>query len=323
MKNKKIIITALKLMIAITLILAFTNQFKQKAQAATPSGKIALKSSYSGTIQLFDRKGKAATTTKTINGKKTTVAATIKSGKTIKYYGNPLLIQGKKVTNPASKDYHYETASYINVGNKHYIKSLNVKSMDGQNVLILSANSYIYNKNGHRTSYKGLTLIPKYMLLKTTASTHTTTKNDKYYYFANLSESKKRSLKTTTINGKLYYPLSSNAYVLANNIGLVNGNTLYQASGTTTATILNKIHILNYQFKTTNKVLKVGKKVKVDATKVSGEGDSAALYFGIAGTKGKKAQYIYWGDDAEYGMDQQSTTDEYQGNFNLDNHLSN
>ena len=112
-------------------------------------------------------------------------------------------------------------------------------------------------------------------------------------------------------------------YIRASNVGYINGNTVYQASGTTTATILNKIHVLDNKLKTTNKALKVGKKVKVDATKVTGQGDSAALYFRIAGTKGNNAQYIYWGDYSEYGMDQESTTDEFQGNFNLANHLAN
>lgn len=50
--------------------------------------------------------------------------------------------------------------------------------MDGQNVLILSSNSRIYDKNGHRTTFNGLSLIPKYMLVKTPAKTHATTKND-------------------------------------------------------------------------------------------------------------------------------------------------
>ncbi len=195
--------------------------------------------------------------------------------------------------------------------------------MDGQNVLILSSNSRIYDKNGHRTTFNGLSLIPKYMLVKTPAKTHATTKNDVFYYFSNLSGSKKRSLNTTTIKGKPFYALGNGAYIYASNVGFVNGNTLYQASGTTTATILNKIHVLNNKLKSTSKLLKIGQKVKVDATKTTGEGDEAGLYFRIAGTKGKNAQYIYWGDDAEYGMDQESTTDEFQGNFNLDNHLAN
>lgn len=304
---------------------AFINQPTHMVQAATQSlkQKVVLKKSFNGTIQVFNSKGNAATTTQTINGKKMKAASTVKAGQTFKYYGKPVLIQGKKVDSKTSKNYHYTTASYINIGKKRYIKSLNVSSMDGQNVLILSANSRIYDRNGSRITYNGLSLIPKYMLVETSAKTHAATKNDQYFYFSNLSESKKRSLAVTIIKGKPFYAIGKNAYIYAANVGYVNGNTLYQTSGTTIATILNKIHVLNSKLKTTSKLLKIGQKVKVDATKVTGKGDSAALYFRIAGTKGKNAQYIYWGDDAEYGMDQESTTDEFQGNFNLANHLAN
>ncbi len=325
MKNKKLMAIAAAALISTVPAAFLINQPTHTVQAATQSlkQKVVLKKSFNGTIQVFNSKGNAATTTQTINGKKWKAAATVKAGQTFKYYGNPVLIQGSKIDSKTSKNYHYTTASYINIGKKRYIKSLNVSSMDGQNVLILSANSRVYDKNGSRTSYNGLTLIPKYMLVKTAAKTHATTKSDKYYYFSNLSESKKRSLTVTTIKGKPYYSLGKGAYISAANVGFVNGNTLYQASGTTTATILNKIHVLNNKLKSTSKLLKIGQKVKVDATKVTGKGDSAALYFRIAGTKGKNAQYIYWGDDAEYGMDQESTTDEFKGNFNLTNHLAN
>lgn len=325
MKKKKLAIIAATLLISVAPAVALINQPVHTVQATKQSlkDKVTLKKSFNGTIQVFNHKGNAATTTKTVNGKKLTSASMVKAGQTFKYYGSPVLIQGKKITDTANKSYHYATASYVNIGKKRYIKSINVSSMDGQNVLVLSANSRIYNKNGQRTTYNGLTLIPKYMLLKTTDKTHVATKNDKYYYFSNLSGSKKRSLKSYTINGKLYYALGKNAYIAAANVGFINGNTTYQAYGKTTATILKKIHVLDNKLKPTAKALKVGQEVKVDATKVTGKGDGAALYFRIAGTKGKNAQYIFWGDDAEYGMDQESTTDEFQGNFNLNNHLAN
>lgn len=325
MKNKKLVAIAATLLISASPVVALINQPIHLVQAVnqTLKDKVKLKKTFSNTIQVFNSKGNASTTTKTINGKKITEASTVKAGQTFKYYGSPVLIQGKKITDSTNKNYHYATASYINIGKKRYIKSINVSSMDGQNVLVLSANSRIYDKNGHRTTFNGLTLIPKYMLLKTPDKTHVTTKNDMFYYFSNLNGSKKRSLNTTTINGKLYYSLGKDAYIRASNVGYINGNTVYQASGTTTATILKKIHVLDNKLKTTSKALKVGKKVKVDATKVTGQGDSAALYFRLAGTKGNNAQYIYWGDYSEYGMDQESTTDEFQGNFNLANHLAN
>lgn len=325
MKNKKLVALAAAVLISTVSAVALINQSVHTVQAAIQSlkQKVVLKKSFNGTIQVFNSKGNASTKTQTINGKKWTVADTVKAGQTFKYYGKPVLIQGKKVDSKTSKKYHYTTASYITIGKKRYINSLNVSSMDGQNVLILSANSRVYDKNGARTTYNGLSLIPKYMLVETTAKTHATTKSDRYFYFSNLSESKKRSLTVTTIKGKPYYSIGKDAYIYASNIGFVNGNTLYQTSGSTTATILNKIHVLDSKLRSTSKLLTIGQKIKVDATRATGKGDSAALYFRIAGTKGKNAQYIYWGDDAEYGMDQESTTDEFQGNFNLANHLAN
>lgn len=111
-------------------------------------------------------------------------------------------------------------------------------------------------------------------------------------------------MNTTIIKGKPYYSLGKGAYIPAAKVGYFNGNTVYQTSGTAAATILKKIHVLDSKLKTSDKALKAGKTVKVDATKVTGKGDSASLYFRIAGTKGKTAQYIYWGDVSEYDMDQ-------------------
>lgn len=325
MNSKKLTTIAAALLLGVTPAISIINQPVHTVQAATKAlkGKVVLKKSFNTTVQVYNSKGNAATTTRTVNGRKMTEASMVNAGQTFRYYGNPIIIQGKRISDTTSKGYHYAPASYINIGSNRYIKSLNVNSMDGQNVLILSSNSRVYNRNGRRTTYRGLSLIQNYMLVKTNSGSHVTTKRDKYYYFSNLSETKKRSLNTTTIKGKPYYSLGNGAYIPAANVGYINGNTVYQTTGSTTATILNNIHVLNNKLKRTSKTLRAGQKVKVDATKSTGSGDSASLYFRIAGTRGKNAQYIYWGDDAEYGMDQESATDAFQGNFNLKNHLAN
>ena len=81
--------------------------------------------------------------------------------------------------------------------------------MDGQNVLILSSNSRIYDKNGHRTTFNGMSLIPKYMLVKTPAKTHATTKND-------------YELRTPAMNGQLgtLYMTESNSGALKTDNGV-------------------------------------------------------------------------------------------------------
>ena len=156
--------------------------------------------------------------------------------------------------------------------------------MDGQNVSILSSNSRIYDKNSHAL-LNGMSLIPKYMLVKTPAKTHATTRK-RIFCFANLSGSKKRSLNTTTIKGKPFYALT--IVYLCFKCWFVNG-TLCKLLATT-ATILNKIHVLNNNLKSTSKLLKIGQKLS-RPTKTTGKGDSG-LYFRIASTKGKKRCHL-------------------------------
>ena len=107
MKNKKLMAIAAAALISTVPAAFLINQPTHTVQAATQSlkQKVVLKKSFNGTIQVFNSKGNAATTTQTINGKKWKAAATVKAGQTFKYYGNPVLIQGSKIDSKTSKNY--------------------------------------------------------------------------------------------------------------------------------------------------------------------------------------------------------------------------
>lgn len=89
---------AATLLLGVTPTIALINQPIHTVQAANKAlkGKVVLKKSFNNTIQVFNSKGNAATTTKTVNGKKMTEASMVKAGSTFKYYGGPVLLQGKK-----------------------------------------------------------------------------------------------------------------------------------------------------------------------------------------------------------------------------------
>lgn len=323
MQNKKILTAAVALLMGVTPTLAINQATTTVKASRLQTGKAVIKPSYSGNTEVYTKNGGPALTTIKTNGHNMKSGINLPAGKTVTIYGNPVIFKGSKIQKGISNGTHYAPAAYLSIGKGQYLKALDLKSMNGQGILILNANSRVYTHSGKRTTFNGQSLIKKYMALPSAGSSHKTTKNDKYTYAANLSASKWNSLKTYKIGRSQYYYLGKGAYINAANVSFVNGNSVYQKSGTTTATLLTNVPIYSYKLKKTNKTLRAGQKVKVDQTKTTGEGDTAALYFRIAGTKGKNAQYLYWGDDAEYGMDQEGTTDEYQGFFNLRERLAN
>lgn len=324
MKKGKIFAAALAALLAVTPILA-TNH---PAQAASQSlkGKIVLKNVInSDSIYIYDGNAKALTTHQNIRGRNWTVGVDAKPGSVLTYYSRPVILRGPKKQNSwevgASRGtkvgYHYEPAAYVRIGDNRYIHSENVSSMNGKGVLILSANSAVYNRRGRRVSYQGQRIIPKYMLVNYAGAVHATKKDDRYFYYANLSGSKEKSLRTYNIRGRQYFSLGSGKYINANNVNMMNGHSLYREGGTATATARIKLSVYNYLLKKTKRTIAAGQKVKVDGTKTSGEGDNTSLWFRLAGTRGKNAQYIYWGDEGQYGYDTESVTDEFQGDFAL------
>lgn len=321
MKNKKKIFAALFATLLIATPFVAVNHHVSAAQ-----NKITIKKTSNNYVSVYTKSGKEATTKQTINGKKWTVGAKENSGKTLTYIGKPIIIKGPRVLNEYSNfygysnskpGYHYEPAACFNIGKGRYVKAIAVSSMNGKGVMILNTKSAIYNRYGQRISYQGKRTLPKNMIVNYIGTTHRTRKSDHYFFFANLSGSKKDSLKTYTIRGKKYYQIARGAYVNVANVGMINGNAVFQKGGSTTAIPRISLNIYNYKFKVTKKTVKAGKKVIVNQAKSKGSGDDASLFFRISGTKGKKAQYIYWGDDSMYGYNEGDHTDEFNGNFSL------
>lgn len=200
----------------------------------------------------------------------------------------------------AGKNYVYFPNSYLNVGKGYYVNTDAVNNMDGKGVLKLNHNSYVYNKKGKRISYNGKKKLLKYDLINYSGRKRTKTSSDKYYYYASETSSKKSSVKNYKIKGQYYYYLGNGAYIKAANVGVINGHAVY-SSGATTIVPKSDLYIYDSSFKQTKKSVTEGKTIKVDATTTTGQGDATQRWFRIAGTKGKNAQWLLWGDDSTYG----------------------
>lgn len=308
----------LSMLIAASLTVVPMLTLNQNVNAAKKT--ITIKKTGVGYVGLFDKRGKDATTIQVINGKKWTVDAHADSGKKFSYKGKPGIIKGQKRAYDYSffvkkPGFYYQPAAYFNIGKGHYVQAQAVSSMNGRGTLILNNKSAVYNRYGKRISYQGKRTIPKYMVLNYYGGTHKLGRNDKYFYYS--GNVKKRSVKSYNIKGSKYYSIGHGAYINAANVGIINGEAVFQKGGTTvTAPLRYKLKVYNYKLDSTKRTIKAGRKVRLDATKVIGKGDSASLFFRIAGTKGKKSQYLYWGDDSEYGY-VLDTTDEHVGDFDV------
>ena len=224
-----------------------------------------------------------------------------KNGKRLSTYRGQKAYYAKKSTvEYTGKKYIYQPNSYLNVGNGYYISTDNVNNMDGKGVLKLNSDSYVYDKNGQRTTYNGKSKFFKYDLVNYSGKKRTKTSADDYYYYAG-SSSKKSTIKNYKIKGQDYYYLGNGAYIKAINIGAINGHAVYRDGGATYVTPKSDLFIYNNDLEQTTKSDEQGKKIKVDATKITGEGDSTQRWFRIAGTKGTKSQWLLWGDDSSYG----------------------
>lgn len=209
------------------------------------------------------------------------------------------------------KLYTYHPNFFLNIGNGHYINTSNVNNMNGKGVLKLNHNSYVYNKNGQRTTYNGKSRLLKYDLINYSGRKRNKTKADKYYYINETGE-KEYSVKNYRIKGQYYYYLGKGVYIKAENIGFINGHAAYRDGGSTYVTPRTDLFVYNSDFKQTKKSVPAGKVIKVDKTTTTGDGDATQRWFRIAGTKGKNAQWLRWGDNSEYGN---NLDDEYMGYF--------
>ena len=232
-----------------------------------------------------------------------------KNGKKLSTYrGQKAFYKARSSVKYTGKLYTYHPNSFISIGNGYYLNTSSINTMDGKGVLKLNTNTAIYNKYGKRITYNGKRTLAKYDLVNYSGKTRRAIKNDDYFYYVG---NKKYSVPTTKINSQNYYSLGGGAYIKSINVDSINGHALFRDGGSTTVTPLGDLFIYNSDFKKTKNFVKQGKKIEVDEAKVTGQGDMAQLWFRISGTKGNKVQWLLWGDDSEYGYN----NDEFAGNF--------
>ena len=172
-------------------------------------------------------------------------------------------------------------------------------------MLTLNYNSYFYGKNGKRLkTYKGSkrnTVIAKGKKVKYMGNPEQTTELKKHYFAKYTPQSGNTYywLPYKNINGHDYYRVGKNAYIRADNIGSIDGETMYYR-GTTYVTGKNDSHTYDSDMNENDDVVKKGQKVAVDKlVSVEEEDIDTQFYYKIAG----KDEYIYGGEaDYEYNV---------------------
>lgn len=224
-----------------------------------------------------------------------------KNGKRLKSYrGGSALIKRNTSVQVKGQAYRYNPHYYYNVGNGNYVRVSDVAEVNGKGVMILNYNSAIYNKYGKRI--KGKKTLKKGMPINYSGKIEVSdNKADFYYIKYDQNKRSYYSLSHKVIKGEWYYSIGKGQYIKAYNVSHINGEIMY-TSKPTYVVPNSDMHVLNKDLQTTDKVVRAGKKVKVDGATVNGQGDNAELYYRLAG----KDEYLWWGDDSEYPEDAQT-----------------
>lgn len=192
--SKKIVLVSAAALMTLGPVAALTQNNEPVFAASKKAAKNTIKTSV-GDISLYNSKGKAYT------GK-----LKIKSNSTVKTYGNPVWIT--RTTSLLSGDSFPVTIikdgqRYVWLGDKGYIKSNCLGSINNKGVINIARNGYVYDKNGKRLkSYRG--------------GKATVTRNQKIKYAGKLTKSSR----------DLYYYVGSGAYVQARDISQVAGKNV-------------------------------------------------------------------------------------------------
>lgn len=234
--SKKIIITSVAALMAVTPMTAIISQPSTVAIAATTKQKrTILVNEYTTPV---NKNGKAV---KKFHGKKYPYFS---KNTQLKYYGKQVKIKN---------------AYYYSVGSNAYVPVSDIISLNGKGTLVLNHNSYVYNKKGKRTGK----LLRKGMLTNYLGSTKQNDAADNLYFF---ESDNKYQLSTTSIKGSQYYQIGKNQYIKVNNIDSINSSPLYFSQ--TTVTVKRKT---NQLFRSgtdralfTGKFYKKGQKLTVD-----------------------------------------------------------
>ena len=160
--------------------------------------------------------------------------------------------------------------------------------MNGQGVLFVSQNSYVYNSKGQhqRRLIKAGELVPY---------TGKVANKSNQYFYVNYKDHKQDfySIKNYKIKGNYYFRIGKNQYIKANNINAINGEPLYTKQPIKVK-IIADTYAYNKDLNQIDKMYRKGQTVTVDQMITTGMGDYQASYFRIKGTN-KNPVYINTG----------------------------
>lgn len=218
-----------------------------------------------------------------------------KNGKRIKNYRgqNNFVVKKNSKIKYIGQVGTYNPEMYYNIGNGRYVKATDIAKINGKNAMRLGYNSYVYNKSGKRIKGQGKLL--KGTLVNYSGKISTVDNADFYYTTYSKNGEVKHALATKKIKGKTYYSIGSGRYINAMNVDMINGEYVY-TDQVTYVTPKSDMYVLDEHLNNTDTVARRGSKIKVDGAFVTGQGDSAQLYYKLVG----KDQYLLWGDASEY-----------------------
>lgn len=192
-----------------------------------------------------------------------------------------------------SKSYN-APISYYNIGNGNYVSSTDISTLNGKGTLFVSQNSYVYDKSGKRANK----IVIKAGSLINYAGKAEDGKNAAFYYLTNNAK-KARHITNYKIGKNYFFAIGKNKFIKANNINLINGQTLLTIKPITIE-ITQDTYAYNSTLKQTDKLYRQGQKIKVDCAIQDGIGDDMVIYYRVAGTS-KNPFYIQSGMGPDYG----------------------
>lgn len=155
---------------------------------------------------------------------------------------------------------------YYHLGKGNYVNDAYVKTVNGKNTkigkLVLSHKSLIYTKSGKSQKR---TLATNSVVKYQGEVKESKTKPTFYYskYFKSDNQEHFYYLPTVKIKNKNYFSLGKNRYILANNVGSIDGYILIY-NGVTYATVLQKTNTQTISNNRTKHTLNKGQRIKVD-----------------------------------------------------------
>lgn len=198
--KKKLLVTAVTLALVSPAVTTMTNQtIPQVVQAAKvkQTGKITLGGT--GSVPLTNRKGK------TISGRN------LKGGSTVRFYGQPRLVNVRYYTDLLFKPAQIKGHDFISLGDGGYVKTSATSGSTNKGLQIIK-NAYVYNKKGQRLrTYRGKkALLKKNTVIKYGGKQYKTIPQS---FFSVGNGHYVAARHVTQMNGRPLLTLGGNAYL--------------------------------------------------------------------------------------------------------------